>query len=70
MLQANFRNTRAVTGLANRLLKIKQARFGSVDRESNFLVKCASAAAGEVRLLKAEDKALRALDASSRASVR
>ena len=70
VLQANFRNTRAVTALANRLLKIKQARFGSVDRESNFLVKCASHAAGEVRLLKAEEKALMALDASSRASVR
>ena len=70
VLQANFRNTRAVTALANRLLKIKQARFGSVDRESNFLVKCASHAAGEVRLLKAEEKALKALDASSRASVR
>ncbi|MFY8083674.1 MAG: UvrD-helicase domain-containing protein, partial [Rubrivivax sp.] len=37
LLQANYRNTRAVTDLANRLLKIKQARFGSVDRESNFL---------------------------------
>ena len=70
VLQTNFRNTQAVTGLANRLLKIKQARFGSVDRESNFLVRCASGAAGEARLLKAEDKALRALDAPSRASVR
>ena len=70
VLQANFRNTRAVTALANRLLKIKQARFGSVDRESSFLVKCASPAAGELRLLKAEEKALMALDASSRASVR
>ena len=69
VLQANFRNTRAVTALANRLLKIKQARFGSVDRESSFLVKCASPAAGQVRLLKAEEKALKALDASSRASV-
>ncbi|RBP06412.1 UvrD-like helicase family protein [Roseiarcus fermentans] len=70
VLQANFRNTRAVTGVANRLLKIKQARFGSVDRESNFLVRCASSAVGEVRLLEAKDKALKALDASSRASVR
>ena len=70
VLQANFRNTRAVTASAGRLSKIKQARFGSVDRESNFLVKCASHAAGEVRLLKAEEKALKALDASSRASVR
>jgi hypothetical protein len=70
VLQANFRNTQAVTAIANRLLKIKQARFGSVDRESNFLVKCASPAVGEVRLLKSEEKALKALDATSRASVR
>src|SRR5271165_6095643 len=70
VLQTNFRNTQAVTGLANRLLKIKQARFGSVDRESNFLVRCASGAAGAAQLLKGEDKVLRALNATSRASVR
>ena len=57
VLQTNFRNTEAVTHLANRLIKIKQARFGSVDRESNFLVKCASNAAGAAELLKADDKA-------------
>ena len=67
VLQTNFRNTQAVTGLANRLLKAKQARFGSVDRESNFLVRCASVAPGAAQLLKGEDKALRALDALSRA---
>ena len=70
VLQTNFRNTQAVTGLANRLLRIKQARFGSVDRESNFLVRCASGAAGAAQLLKGEDKVLRALNATSRASVR
>ncbi|HMO45739.1 MAG TPA: AAA family ATPase [Rubrivivax sp.] len=70
LLQANFRNTRAVTTLANRLLKIKQARFGSVDRESNFLVRSTSAAAGEVRLLDAKDKTLAQLDAATRQSAR
>ncbi len=70
VLQTNFRNTEAVTGLANRLLKIKQARFGSVDRESNFLVRCASSAVGAAQLLMGDDKALRALNAASRASVR
>jgi hypothetical protein len=70
VLQTNFRNTQAVTGLANRLLRIKQARFGSVDRESNFLVRCASGAAGAAQLLKSDDKILRALNATSRASVR
>ena len=70
LLQANFRNTRAVTALANRLLKIKQARFGSVDRESNFLVRSTSAVAGEVRLLDAKDKTLAQLDAATRQSAR
>ena len=56
LLQANFRNTRAVTALANRLLKIKQARFGSVDRESNFLVQCASADAGQVEAAGCEGR--------------
>lgn len=70
LLQANFRNTRAVTELANRLLKIKQARFGSVDRESNFLVRSTSAVAGEVRLLDAKDKTLARLDEATRQSVR
>jgi superfamily I DNA/RNA helicase len=55
LLQANFRNTRAVTQLSNELLTIKQARFGSVDRESNFLIRGTSAAAGEVRLLDAKE---------------
>lgn len=70
LLQANFRNTRAVTDIANRLLKIKQARFGSVDRESNFLVRSTSAVAGEVRLLDAKDKTVAQLDAVTRQSAR
>ena len=68
VLQANFRNTRAVTDLANRLLKVKQARFGSVDRESNFLVKASSGEAGSVTLLAAKDSAVKALDAATRQS--
>ncbi len=70
LLQANFRNTRAVTELSNRLLKVKQARFGSVDRESNFLVRSTSAVAGEARLLDAKDKTLAQLDAATRQSAR
>ncbi len=69
VLQANFRNTDAVTQLANTLLKVKQARFGSIDRESNFLVRSASLRAGEVRLLPAREAAMRELDARTRASV-
>ena len=68
LLQANYRNTRAVTDLANRLLKIKQARFGSVDRESNFLVRSTAPEAGSVALVAAKDAAVKALDAATRQS--
>ena len=70
VLQANFRNTSAVTQLANTLLKIKQARFGSIDRESNFLVLSTSGEPGEVSLVQAKDAALKQLDAATRASAR
>jgi hypothetical protein len=70
VLQANFRNTQAVTGLANTLLKIKQARFGSIDRESNFLVQSTSGDLGEVTLVQASDAALKQIDAGTRTSAR
>ncbi len=70
VLQANFRNTRAVTELANTLLKIKHARFGSIDRESNFLVNSTSGEQGEVTLIATKDAALKQLDATTRASAR
>ncbi|TXT40480.1 MAG: ankyrin [Comamonadaceae bacterium] len=70
ILQANFRNTTAVTLLANSLLKIKQARFGSVDRESNFLVHCSSGEAGEVRLMPFKDAITKQLDTVTRVSVK
>lgn len=40
VLRANFRNGEQVTRVANTLLKIKHSRFGSIDRESNFLGRC------------------------------
>ena len=70
ILQANFRNTQAVTELANTLLKIKQVRFGSIDRETNFLVTSTAADAGEVTLLRATDMVLKQIDAATRASAR
>ena len=56
--------------MANGLLKIKHARFGSIDRESNFLVHSTSGEPGEVLLLRADDAAHRQLDAATRSSVR
>lgn len=55
ILQANFRNSDAVTGLANRVLLLKHKRFGSVDKESNYLVAPKSEKAGSVKLLRHSD---------------
>ena len=51
ILQANYRNAPHVTALANRLLRLKQARFSAIDRESHHLVRSYGRAEGIVRLL-------------------
>lgn len=66
VLRANFRNARRVTDVANTLLRIKHARFGSVDRESNFLVEPTGEDAGAVTLLRDEAAVLRQLDEQTR----
>ncbi|MCF3636117.1 AAA family ATPase [Komagataeibacter intermedius] len=68
VLDVNYRNTSEITRVANALLKIKQARFGSVDRESNHLVRSVAESAGEARLLPDKDAVLRDLDARTRGS--
>src|SRR6266849_4391619 len=51
ILHNNYRNAVNVTEVANRLLKLKHARFGSVDRESNYLVRSNAETSGTVLLL-------------------
>jgi len=68
VLGVNYRNARAVTQLANNLLKVKHARFGSIDRESNHLVEAVRAQEGEVRLLPDTAAARRDIDARTRGS--
>lgn len=66
----NFRNGREATRVANTLLKIKHRRFGSIDREGNFLVDAIGGEPGEVVLMADKDAALRELDKSVRQSAR
>ncbi len=68
VLRTNFRNGERVTQVANTLLKIKHRRFGSVDRESNFLVEALGNEAGGVTLLSDKDAVTRALDEQTRQS--
>jgi hypothetical protein len=68
VLTANFRNGQEATRVANQLLKIKQCRFGSIDRESNFLVQAVGGAAGEVALVPDKENVKKELDQKIRQS--
>lgn len=68
ILRANFRNGREATRVANALLRIKHRRFGSVDRESNFLVEAVAAEEGTVAVLPDTDASKRELNNKTRHS--
>jgi len=71
ILHTNYRNTPVVTEVANRILKLKHARFGSVDRESNFLVRSAVAETqGQLQLLADHEAVKRELDSRTARSAR
>jgi len=68
ILRSNFRNANATTELANRILKIKHQRFGSIDRESNYLIQASSATQGAVQLLDTQPATLANLNENTRQS--
>ncbi len=70
ILNANFRNSPQVTEIANRLLRIKHARFGSVDRESSYLVRSCGPRRGRIGLLQDSEAVKRDLDQRTAASAR
>jgi len=62
ILHTNYRNSPQVTELANQILRIKQSRFGSIDRESNYLVQSNGHNKGSAVLLKNDPKTVTELD--------
>ncbi len=70
ILHTNYRNTLTVTELANRILKLKHARFGSVDRESNYLIRSVTRETGQLQLLPHTPEVLSDLDERTRRSTR
>lgn len=70
ILQSNFRNSLAVTDLSNALLRIKQKRFGSIDRESNYLMNSLSEEAGEIVFMRDADKTKKELNQKIRRSTK
>ena len=68
VLRTNFRNGREATRVANALLRIKHRRFGSVDRESNFLVEAIAREEGAVAVLPDTDTSKKELNHKTRQS--
>ena len=70
ILATNYRNTPEVTRIANQLLLIKNARFGSIDKESTYLVKPNSKHSGEVEFLENNPKVKSELNAKTKRSTK
>jgi hypothetical protein len=70
ILNTNYRNSPEVTAIANRLLLVKNARFGSIDRESHYLVRPVSANAGRVEFLQDSPAVRQEIDAKTGRSAR
>ncbi|MCK5919057.1 MAG: hypothetical protein KAG34_11555, partial [Cocleimonas sp.] len=51
ILDGNYRNSMNVTQIANKILKLKTQRFGSIDKESHYLMRAHDGAMGCVKLL-------------------
>ena len=56
VLQTNYRNSPEITELSNNLLKIKNLRFGSIDKESNYLINSISQNKGNINFYKDSTK--------------
>ncbi len=70
ILNNNYRNSPQVTEIANKILKIKNNRFGSIDKESHYLVKSIGHTQGEVVFLQDNAHIRQELDKKTKASTR
>ncbi len=70
ILQSNYRNAPVITHVANRILKLKHARFGSIDKESNYLVNSIGAHRGQLQLLTDNQQVKQDLDRKTARSTR
>jgi hypothetical protein len=70
ILHTNYRNSQIISELANRILKIKNARFGSIDKESNYLVKSVSENTGDIIFFEDKGNAVAELNRNTRMSAK
>ena len=70
ILRTNYRNSIQITELSNRLLKIKNARFGSIDKESTYLIEPVPENKGEVNFYKDTPKNRKQIDSKTSRSAK
>ena len=69
ILTKNYRNSPEVTELANRVLRFKNYCFGSIDKESHYLIESTSNTHGTVNCLEAKPEVIKKInDATSRST--
>jgi hypothetical protein len=51
ILNGNYRNSIHITQIANKILKLKTLRFGSIDKESHYLMRSNNVSTGHIKLL-------------------
>lgn len=67
-LRNNYRNSKAIVEMANKILLIKQYQFGSIDKESNYLMKTISETQGKISLV--DHSTTESLNAQTKRSVK
>ncbi|MEA2011700.1 MAG: AAA family ATPase [Verrucomicrobiota bacterium] len=70
ILHSNYRNSPEIIDIANKLLLIKNFRFGSIDKESNYLVKSIREKGGKVEFLSDNKKNNQKLNKRTKLSTR
>lgn len=70
ILHKSYRNAVAIVNIANKILKIKNARFGSIDQESNYLVEPHNSLDGAIYCLLAKDQLLAELNNKTKKSTK
>lgn len=68
ILNTNYRNSPQITDIANKILKIKNQRFGSIDKESHYLVESNGHTQGEVLFLQDTISVRQELDGKTKTS--
>ncbi|MEZ4886732.1 MAG: hypothetical protein R3E32_18535 [Chitinophagales bacterium] len=70
ILKTNYRNSQKITTLSNNLLKIKNARFGSIDKESTYLIDTVSETKGEINFYQESDAIKKELNTKTQGSAK